>query len=344
MNDQKHRGQTPPDLPPEYAEAYRRGYERAYRESAGAETEPARAGQPDVEPTLVDMPRVPDPRSPEEDTYGGEGGMLDEMFGASPEPEPEPEREPEPEPTGVHRGESDERVRPTWFVPAVLAALVAILLLSAYGIGRVLSSSVDGADVSEPKPDSIEVGGTEEDPKDSAEQSPAEDKGGAAPGAKAYQGRVTSVSIGSASASCQAPSSVDAAGHPVRYPPSNMYDGDMSTAWRCNGIGVGQTVTLTLPAKTKLGQLGLVPGYAKTDPRNGADRYAENNRITRVRWSFPDGTTYVQRFDGSPANRSLQTRRIPVTAAGEVVIEILESVRGPRNTVAISEVKVGQVA
>jgi hypothetical protein len=155
---------------------------------------------------------------------------------------------------------------------------------------------------------------------------------------------VNSVPIGSATASCQSPSSVDAAGNPVRYPPANMYDDDMSTAWRCNGGGVGQTVTLTLPGQVEIGEVGLVPGYAKTDPRNGIDRYAENNRLTKVRWTFPGGASFVQTLDGSPDNRGMQTRRIPVTKAGEVTVEILESVRGPRNTVAISEVRIAQVA
>ncbi len=36
--------------------------------------------------------------------------------------------------------------------------------------------------------------------------------------------------------------------------------------------------------------------------------------------------------------------RIPVTTARSVVVEVLASVPGPRNTVAVSEVRVGRVA
>ncbi len=68
-----------------------------------------------------------------------------------------------------------------------------------------------------------------------------------------------------------------------------------------------------------------MPGYAKTDPANGVDRYAENNRITRVRWRFDDGTTFVQRMSANPGDRSMRTMRIPVTQTSRVVLEILGS-------------------
>lgn len=91
-----------------------------------------------------------------------------------------------------------------------------------------------------------------------------------------------------------------------------------------------------------MGEIGLVPGYAKTDPASGVDRYAENNRITRVRWTFPDGTSVVQRLDGSPTNRSMQSLRVKPVQADSVTIEVLRSVRGARNTVAVSEVQIGR--
>ena len=54
-----------------------------------------------------------------------------------------------------------------------------------------------------------------------------------------------------------------------------------------------------------MGQVGLVPGYAKTDETNNADRFAENNRVKRVRWTIGD-TEVVQRMSGSPDDRNLQ--------------------------------------
>jgi hypothetical protein len=91
-------------------------------------------------------------------------------------------------------------------------------------------------------------------------------------------------------------------------------------------------------------EVGLVPGYAKTDAASGVDRYAENNRITKVRWRFDDGTTHVQTMSGSPGDRSMRTMRVPETSTRRVVLEILASQRGPRNTVAISEIRIGTPA
>ncbi len=93
-----------------------------------------------------------------------------------------------------------------------------------------------------------------------------------------------------------------------------------------------------------IAEVGLVPGYAKTDPRNGVDRYAENNRITRVRWTFSDGSSVVQRLDGSAGNRDLQTMRIKPAESDTVVLEVLRSVRGARNIMAVSEISVARVA
>lgn len=335
MSDPKSPGDLPPDLPPEYAEAYRRGYERAYKEAAGGSTEPqaeAYEAEQSVEPE-------PPEETDEEPTQqlsglGGLGGF--ETFGQA-RPEPPPPTYAEPAAAAREPGE-----RPPWLVPAVLAGLVVLLLLSAYGIGRLFSSSVEETDVSAEKPDGLvlsEDGSKSKGPgkteKPHKPQKPA-------PGS--YQGPTSAAAIGGATASCQAPSSVDAAGNPIDYRPEYAYDGDLTTAWRCNGDGVGHTLTLALPDTIEIGEVGLVPGYAKTDPASGADRYAENNRIIRVRWTFSNGRSVIQRLDGSPSNRSMQTLRIPATAANQVVVEILASTPGPRNTVAVSDVRIGQTA
>ena len=104
--------------------------------------------------------------------------------------------------------------------------------------------------------------------------------------------------------------------------------------------GYAYGVEVTLPGGTEIGELGLIPGYAKTDPASGIDRYAENNRIARVRWTFEDGTSVVQRLDTSAGNRELQTIRIPRTASGTLTLEILRVQRGQRDTTAISAVEV----
>jgi hypothetical protein len=271
-----------------------------------------------------------------------------------PEPAPEPEPEPEPEP-GFDSGpiwlgssrdedyyapthaEEPRRPRPGWFVPVLLGGLVLALILGAYVIGRVLSGSVGDTDVSTGQPDGVQMG-------DGADDAGQDGGNAGQPAADAYQGAVEVAPIGGATGSCQAPSSVDAAGNEIGYPPTSAYDGDLTTAWRCNGTGVGQTLALTFAEPVVVGELALVPGYAKTDPRSGVDRYAENNRITRVRWTFPDGTSVVQKLDGAPTNRSLQAMRIKPVQADSVTMEVLASVRGPRNTIAVSEVQVGRVA
>jgi hypothetical protein len=322
----------------------------------------------DAEPTQVvhlGDQRPPSPRA--ETVFAPQPLAFDEptarpthaAAAAGPEPEAGPETGPD---TGADTGwaggladlvdddypeEDERRERPGWLVPALLGALVLLLVLSAYGIGRIFSSSVGDADVSTEEPDGVVLG--DGDQQGGTEGGQEGGQGGGSDGPRnqqkgAYQGRTDQATIGGATASCQAPASVDAAGNEVAYPPTNVYDGDLTTAWRCNGTGVGQSLTLTLAEAGRIGEVGLVPGYAKTDPRSGVDRYAENNRLTRVRWTFADGASMVQRLDGSATNRELQTMRIPVTESDSVVLEVLASTRGPRNTMAVSEVRVGRAA
>jgi hypothetical protein len=162
----------------------------------------------------------------------------------------------------------------------------------------------------------------------------------AEPRQQAYGGRVNAVTVAGSSATCQSGSSVDAAANPVSYEPAKAHDSDLTTAWRCDGDGAGQRLTITLPEAVDVAEVGLVPGYAKTDPASGVDRYAENNRIARVRWHLDDGSTFVQRTRADATDRSQRSMRIPATRTRSVVLEILRSEAGPRDTVAISEVRV----
>ncbi|HEU4511506.1 MAG TPA: hypothetical protein VFR87_00215, partial [Nocardioidaceae bacterium] len=268
----------------EYAEAYRRGYERARQ---GAE--------PTVR--LDEMPteahRVPVQRDGEDGQEPTQQiGFLAGAFAASTyddgvdEPGVQSDASHERTPD---TGRRDERRRRRPRV-AALAGLALVLVVGAFGIGRMFAddgmTTGSGAGESEPT-------GTD--------------------GQQAYEGAVRAVRVASASATCQSAGSVDAAGNPVTYEPAKAHDSDLTTAWRCDGTGIGQALTLELPQQTSLSEVGLVPGYAKTDPANGVDRYAENNRITRVRWRFEDGTTFVQRMSADPDDRSMRTMRIPVT-------------------------------
>ena len=315
----------PPDLPPEYADAYRRGFERAYREASG---EPVTADQ------LEELAHAEGEAEVEVERTAQIDG-LEGLLAAAPAEQYEAPWQSSPEP--AETGE-----RPAWMVPAILAGLIAALLLGAYLAGLVFSSSVDDTDLEAGEPDGVVVGDGGSGSEGGG--SGSDDEPGQSSGDDAYQGRVDTVPVTASTASCIAPASVDAAGNEVTYEPALSHDGDLTTAWRCPGDGAGESITLQLSKELQVAELGLVPGYAKTDPRNGADRYAENNRITVVRWTFPNGDTIEQELDGSPDNREMQTIRIDPVLANEVVLEVLSSDPGRRNTIAVSEVTFGTPA
>ena len=221
-------------------------------------------------------------------------------------------------PPSYDEGTGSDEDRRKRLVLIGLGVLAVLLVLGAFGIGRMLADNTAG----------------------SGDGSTEAGSGQPAP----YEGPVEAVVAADASASCQTENSVDGAGNLVSYEPAKAYDSNLATAWRCDGSGVGQRFTVTLPEETDVAEVGLVPGYAKTDPASGADRYAENNRITKVRWRFDDGSAYVQRMTGSATDRDLRTLRVPETATRRVVIEILASQPGPRNTVAISELRIATPA
>jgi Tfp pilus assembly protein PilX len=149
----------------------------------------------------------------------------------------------------------------------------------------------------------------------------------------------TQVTVG-----CQAPQSTDGAGAPVVYAPEQMSDGKMNTAWRCNGNGVGQVVTFKFPAETTIAQVGLVNGYAKVDPASGAQRYGEYRRITKVTWTFANGTSFQQSLkDGVTTMQKLSIPSQPgdhVTLTIEASTDPGSTARG-RDAVVISEVVFG---
>ena len=159
-----------------------------------------------------------------------------------------------------------------------------------------------------------------------------------------YAGAVSAVTPTQASADCQAPPARDDAGNVVSYTPAELYDNNLSTAWRCDGSAVGQTVTFALPPNTPVAEVGLVNGYAKVDPTSGAVRYGEYRRITQVSWTFDDGTSVQQSLtDGS---QTAQRLRIPTETSGTVRLTIQAttmpgSTSATRDAALISEVTFG---
>ncbi len=130
----------------------------------------------------------------------------------------------------------------------------------------------------------------------------------------------------------------------MSYAPGDLYDNDLSTAWRCDGPAVGQTITFMLPSNTRIAEVGLVNGYAKVDPTSGAVRYGEYRRITQVSWTFDDGTSVQQSLtDGS---QTAQRLRIPTETSGTVRLTIQAttvpgSTSATRDAALISEVTFG---
>lgn len=153
----------------------------------------------------------------------------------------------------------------------------------------------------------------------------------------------------SVSASCTAQPAKDSLGKDVLYNAKLISDGKLDTAWRCDGEGIGTTLSFTLPEGTKVAALGVLNGYAKTDPRTGELMYGQYRRVKAVQWKLPDGTTVDQKFTESPSE--IQVMRIPpVTVAGPIKLTIVESTAPgwenvpTRNAVLLSEVEFFPVA
>ena len=161
----------------------------------------------------------------------------------------------------------------------------------------------------------------------------------ASPPAQVASAKPTQVKVG-----CQAPQTTDDAGNPVYYVPEQMLDGQMNTAWRCNGNGIGEAITFQFPAGTAIVEVGLVNGYAKVDPASGAKRYGEYRRITRATWSFANGTSFQQPLEDRV--HTVQKLSIPAQPGDQIMLTI-EGSTGPgsnargRDAVVISEVAFG---
>ena len=138
-------------------------------------------------------------------------------------------------------------------------------------------------------------------------------------------------------ASSTAPSSTDAAGHPVTYMPANVIDGEVGTAWRTPGDGHGETLTLIFDNPIDLVRIGLIPGYAKTDPESGVNRFTQNRVIRSVTYEIPGVADTRKTFRAAPAPQFV---RLHATTS-RVTVRIREtSEPGSADFTAISEIYV----
>jgi len=111
-----------------------------------------------------------------------------------------------------------------------------------------------------------------------------------------------------------APPNQDLDGNMVRYEARNMLDGVPTTCWRMAGDGTGAELTFDLGAPTKLTEVGLVNGYAKTAvdaSGHQLDWYHGNRRVLKVEWTFDDGSTVSQDLGDSERMQSVKVD--PVT-------------------------------
>ncbi len=300
-------------MPEEFAAAYRAAYERAL------------AAQTDAPQHRED----PEPEVERVDSEVGDEGVE----------EPLPERRG-PLIVGTHRTEDDEyaptwfeRVRDSsWFVPLLLALLAMLLILGAYALGRSFAGQVQG-DTETAEPSAVIKPGS----ADGGKQRVTNQE----PGRGAWDGKVERLGNVRAKVGCTSKPSVDSGGNEVTYDAGNLTDKAADTTWRCDGTAVGERIKLTLGEELPIGEVGLIPGYAKTDDVSKEDRFAENNRVTRVRWTIGD-IGVVQKMSGAAEDRSLQLIRVPRTTTDKVELEILAVKKGPRNTTAISEIQLGR--
>lgn len=148
-------------------------------------------------------------------------------------------------------------------------------------------------------------------------------------------------------ATCQSASGNDSGMAPTSYEPARAVDGDPSTAWRCDGNAVGQWMTLTFDGKVHIDSIRIIPGYAKTDPSDGIDRFAQNRKISRVRYQFDDSMVDVSLPNSAspvPTDVNVDTTKVLVvileTRVGTSVLDHGGVMRPPSDKSPISEVTI----
>jgi hypothetical protein len=178
-----------------------------------------------------------------------------------------------------------------------------------------------GETTTAPPPDDDPVGGT----------------GGSGSGGSGGPAAQVDLAVADVVAPADAPDGVDACGTPTIFHASNLVDGLVDTAWRTPGDATGSSITLSLGGAHRVRTLGIVSGYAKVDPCDGTDRFAQNRRPTSVTWRFDDGSEVVQPLDDAP---DLQTVAVDVTTSSVEVVMGAVSADPVRDFTAVSEIVV----
>jgi hypothetical protein len=109
----------------------------------------------------------------------------------------------------------------------------------------------------------------------------------------------------------------------------------VETAWRTPGNGRGASVTLIFDNPISVVRIGLIPGYAKTDPQTGADRFRQNRVIEAVEYRVPGLPNTTKLFRHLPIPQSVRLR----VTTSRITVRILDtSESGGLDYTAISEI------
>ena len=134
----------------------------------------------------------------------------------------------------------------------------------------------------------------------------------------------------------------DLSGQPVAYPPANMLDEDLATAYRIPGDASGETVTFMLPEEAEISEVGLVNGYAKQDTSGSrsVDWYALNRKILKVEWVFDDGSTLSQDLRPEPVLQTIVVDKVRTSTISLRILEVSPPGAGAmsKDVTAISDV------
>lgn len=150
----------------------------------------------------------------------------------------------------------------------------------------------------------------------------------------------TAVNAASISASAPTAPAPDACGKVNSFAATNLQDGDLSTAYRVKGTGVGRQIRFRLSGATHLKEVGLVPGWAKVDC-DGSDLFRQHRTIARVRWTFDGGRSVEQAFTVTPG---LQVLPVDVVTKNVTLRILVTNPPVGINMTAISEVRLTAVA
>jgi hypothetical protein len=230
-------------------------------------------------------------------------------------------------------------------VAAVAVAAAALLVVVVGFVVHLASGGSTVATTSTPT-GKTSVGGST--PSKSKSQSPSSSsadpiRGTAEPGLPASEHDIA------ATADITAPASttghVDASGRAATYPPEAMTDTAPSTAWRMDGDGTGQKITLSFPRVVTVTGLALDPGFDKVGKHE--DRWPENRRISTATFTADDGSAFTIGFVTDPrlpASQRLQTFMLPTAVTTRTISVQIDATdpaaRGIFDTTAISRLAV----